>query len=89
MSRIDDHNREIRENRFETTKLSLLGFSGTHRGTRWPNRSSCRGTRQTSRRVDSRIPSRSAKHLSGLVSRARNHSTIFNLQTPVAAIGSH
>ncbi|KAD6796266.1 hypothetical protein E3N88_07162 [Mikania micrantha] len=39
---------------------------GAHRGTRWPNKKHRCGTRQTSRRVDSRIPSRSVKHLSGL-----------------------
>ncbi|KAD3067072.1 hypothetical protein E3N88_34952 [Mikania micrantha] len=69
MSRNDDRNREIRENPFLTTKLGLLGFSGTHRGTRWPNRRPYSGTRQASRGFESRISSRIAKPLFGLSSR--------------------
>ncbi|KAC9722390.1 hypothetical protein E3N88_45337 [Mikania micrantha] len=35
MSRNDDRIREIREIRFKTMKLGLLGSAETHRGTRW------------------------------------------------------
>ncbi|KAD4888305.1 hypothetical protein E3N88_20378 [Mikania micrantha] len=49
MSRNDDRNRKIRENRFKTRKLGLLGFSGTHRGTRCSHRRNHSGTRQASR----------------------------------------
>ncbi|KAD4887982.1 hypothetical protein E3N88_20055 [Mikania micrantha] len=58
MLRNDDRNRKIRENRFKTRKLGLLDFSGTHRGTRWPNGRNYSDTRQASRGFGSRNPSR-------------------------------
>ncbi|KAD3066779.1 hypothetical protein E3N88_34659 [Mikania micrantha] len=65
--------RENGDERIKPIKKGLLDSSEAHRGTRKPNKKHRRGTRQTSRRVDSRIPSRSAKHLSGLSPRTIHH----------------
>ncbi|KAD4586332.1 hypothetical protein E3N88_23933 [Mikania micrantha] len=80
--------RENDDERIKTIKRGLLGSSGAHRDTRWPNRWHCRGTRQTSRGVDSRISSRYAKHFLNLLrARGSHRRTIGSLE--LESWGSH
>ncbi|KAD2804676.1 hypothetical protein E3N88_38053 [Mikania micrantha] len=51
------------DERIKPIKIGLLGSSGAHRGTRWPNKRQCRDTRQTSRGFDSRNPPRYAERI--------------------------